>query len=151
MTAQASDPLSGSVLPTGGGSESPIGNTCRPPTTRFPVPPSTDVAVTALDSQNRKTRSGTPAGHPGAVARLYELCVAPNSWTDLPSDLYRKGLVMTGDEIVRAEEFKIERFMSLGLGRYEAIKAVEAAIDWNAVVALLKTGCALTVALETAR
>src|SRR3954466_15987373 len=55
MTAQASDPLSGSVLPTGGGSESPIGNTCLPPTTRFPVPPSTDVAVTALDAQNSPT------------------------------------------------------------------------------------------------
>jgi hypothetical protein len=58
---------------------------------------------------------------------------------------------MTGDEIVRVEEFKIRRFMALGLGRYEAIKAVEAAIDLQAVEHLLKTGCALTVALERSR
>jgi hypothetical protein len=58
---------------------------------------------------------------------------------------------MTGDEIVRVEELKIKRFMALGLGRYEAIRAVEAAIDWHAVEALLKTGCALTVALESSR
>jgi len=58
---------------------------------------------------------------------------------------------MTADEIVRAEEFKIERFMALGLGRYEAIRAVDAAIDWHAVEALVKTGCALTVALELSR
>jgi hypothetical protein len=58
---------------------------------------------------------------------------------------------MTGDEIVRVEEFKIERFMALGLGRYEAIRAVEDAIDWDAVDALLKRGCTLTVALETSR
>jgi hypothetical protein len=55
------------------------------------------------------------------------------------------------DEIVRIEEFKIERFMALGLGRYEAIRAVEDAIDWQTVEALLQTGCAVTVALEIAR
>jgi hypothetical protein len=58
---------------------------------------------------------------------------------------------MTGDEIVRVEEFKIERFMALGLGRYEAIRAVEDAIDWHVVEALLRTGCALAVAPETSR
>jgi hypothetical protein len=58
---------------------------------------------------------------------------------------------MTADEIVRAEEFKIGRFMALGLGRYEAIKAVDDAIDWHTVAALLETGCALTVALELSR
>jgi hypothetical protein len=58
---------------------------------------------------------------------------------------------MTGDEIVRAEELKIERFMALGLGRYEAIRAVEDAIDWRTLEALLRTGCALTVALEISR
>ena len=58
---------------------------------------------------------------------------------------------MTSDEIVRVEQFKIERFMRLGLGRYEAIRAVEDAIDWNAVEALLKTGYRLSVALEIAR
>jgi hypothetical protein len=58
---------------------------------------------------------------------------------------------MTSEEIVRVEEYKIERFMALGLGRYEAIRAVEDAIDWHTVEALLKTGCALTAALEIAR
>jgi hypothetical protein len=58
---------------------------------------------------------------------------------------------MTGDEIVRIEQFKIERFMGLGLGRYEAIRAVEDAVDWHAVEALLKTGCTLDSALEISR
>ena len=58
---------------------------------------------------------------------------------------------MTANEIVRVEEFKIKRFMALGLGRYQAIRAVEDAIDWHAVEALLKTGCALTAALEVSR
>ena len=58
---------------------------------------------------------------------------------------------MTGDEIVRVEQSKIERFMALGLGRYEAIRAVEDAVDWHAVEALLKSGCGLAVALETSR
>jgi hypothetical protein len=58
---------------------------------------------------------------------------------------------MTGDEIVRVEEFKIKRFMALGLGRYEAIGAVDDGIDWRTVEALLKTGCALAVALKTSR
>jgi hypothetical protein len=55
---------------------------------------------------------------------------------------------MTADEIVKVEEYEIERFMALGLGRYQAIRAVEDAVDWNALEALLKTGCALTVALQ---
>lgn len=54
------------------------------------------------------------------------------------------------DEIVRVEELKIERLMALGLSRYEAIRAVEDAIEWHTVEALLKTGYALTVALDTA-
>jgi hypothetical protein len=58
---------------------------------------------------------------------------------------------MTSDEIVRVEQFKIERFMALGLGRYQAIRAVEDAVDWHAVEALLKSGCGLVVALEIAR
>ena len=58
---------------------------------------------------------------------------------------------MTSDEIVRIEQSKIERFMALGLGRYEAIRAVEDAVDWHAVEALLQTGCALAVALELSR
>jgi hypothetical protein len=58
---------------------------------------------------------------------------------------------MTSDEIVRVEQFKIERFMGLGLGRYEAIRAVEDAVDCHAVEALLQKGCTLTVALEISR
>jgi hypothetical protein len=58
---------------------------------------------------------------------------------------------MSGDEMVKVEKFKIERFMSLGLGRYEAIRAVEDAVDWRAIEALLKRGCTLAVALEISR
>ncbi len=60
-------------------------------------------------------------------------------------------MMTASDEIVRVEEFKIERFMALGLGRYEAIRAVEDMIDWHTVETLLKAGCALSVALEIAR
>ncbi len=56
---------------------------------------------------------------------------------------------MSGDEIVRAEKFKIERFMALGLGRYQAIRAVEDALDWHRIEALLETECTLAVALES--
>jgi hypothetical protein len=58
---------------------------------------------------------------------------------------------MSGDEMVKVEKFKIERFMALGLGRYEAIRAVEDAIDWHAVEVLLEKGCTLTAALEISR
>lgn len=43
---------------------------------------------------------------------------------------------MSSDEMVRMEKFKIERFMALGLGRYEAIRAVEDALDWHTVEVL---------------
>jgi hypothetical protein len=56
---------------------------------------------------------------------------------------------MSGDEIVRVEKFKIERFMALGLGRYQAIRAVEDALDWHRIEALLKAECTLAVALES--
>src|SRR5262245_35023607 len=58
-----------------------------------------------------------------------------------------KRFVMTVSEIVRVEQFKIERFMALGLSRYEAIRAVEDGIDCHAVDALLTTGCALPPAV----
>jgi len=58
---------------------------------------------------------------------------------------------MSGDETVRVEKFKIERFMALGLGRYAAIRAVEDAVDWHAVETLLEAGCTLAVALEISR
>jgi hypothetical protein len=60
-------------------------------------------------------------------------------------------MMTASDAIVRAEESKIRRFMALGLSRYQAIKAVDDAIDWHEVEALLKTGCAITVALEISR
>ena len=56
---------------------------------------------------------------------------------------------MSGDEIVRVEKFKIERFMALGFGRYQAIQAVDNALDLHTIEALLKTGCTLAVALES--
>jgi uncharacterized protein YoaH (UPF0181 family) len=43
--------------------------------------------------------------------------------------------VLSADEIVRVEKSKIERFMALGLGRYEAIQAVERALDFRVVEA----------------
>lgn len=55
------------------------------------------------------------------------------------------------DEIMRVEKFKIEQFMALGLGRYQAIRAVEDSVDWHAVETLLKTGCTLALALEISR
>ena len=58
---------------------------------------------------------------------------------------------MSSDEILRIEQFKIERFMRLGLGRYAAIRAVEDAVDWHSVETLLKTGCTLALALEISR
>ena len=56
--------------------------------------------------------------------------------------------MIASDEIVRVEEFKVGRLMALGLGRYEAIRAVEDGVDWHAVEALVETGCPLNVALE---
>ncbi len=58
---------------------------------------------------------------------------------------------MTSDEMLRVEKFQIEQFMALGLGRYEAIRAVEDAVDWHAIEALLEKGCKLPVALEISR
>ena len=58
---------------------------------------------------------------------------------------------MTVSEIVQVEEHEIERFVALGLGRYDAINAVEAGIDSAAVEALVTKGCPVTVALEIAR
>jgi hypothetical protein len=56
------------------------------------------------------------------------------------------------DEIVRAEEFKIERFGALGLGRYDAIRAIEAGVDWQAVEWLVKAkDYPLAVALDSAQ
>ena len=59
---------------------------------------------------------------------------------------------MSGDEMVRVERDKIEQFVALGLGRFDAIKAVEAGIDWWAVKSLVaERGCSVAAALEIAR
>jgi hypothetical protein len=59
---------------------------------------------------------------------------------------------MAGDEIVRVEQYEIEQFVALGLGRYDAIRAVDAGIDWHAVKSLVtERGCPVAVALEIAR
>jgi hypothetical protein len=58
--------------------------------------------------------------------------------------------MIASDEIVRAEKLQIERFIALGLGRYDAIKAVEDGVDWQSVEALVETGCPISVALERA-
>jgi hypothetical protein len=61
-------------------------------------------------------------------------------------------LMLATDEIVRLEEYKIERFEALGLGRYDAVKAVEAGLDWRTVEALVnEKHCPLALALEIAR
>jgi hypothetical protein len=44
------------------------------------------------------------------------------------------------DKIVKVEKLEIERFMALGLGRYQAIRAVEDGVDWHAVATLRKVG-----------
>ena len=59
--------------------------------------------------------------------------------------------MIASDEIVKVEEFKVGRFVALGLGRYEAIRVVEDGVDLHTVEALVATGCPLTVALEISR
>lgn len=56
--------------------------------------------------------------------------------------------MIASDEILRVEKLQIERFMALGLGRYDAIKAVEDGVDWHSVEVLVQTGCPISVALE---
>jgi hypothetical protein len=59
--------------------------------------------------------------------------------------------MIASDEIVRVEEFIVGRFVALGLGRYEAIRAVEDGVDLQTVEMLVETGYPLTVALEISR
>jgi hypothetical protein len=44
---------------------------------------------------------------------------------------------MFANEIFRSELFQIEQLVALGLGRYEAIEAVEAGVDWRTVASRL--------------
>jgi hypothetical protein len=43
--------------------------------------------------------------------------------------LARRSAKMSGDEIVRTEQEKIKRLIALGLGRYEAVQAVDSGLD----------------------
>jgi len=59
---------------------------------------------------------------------------------------------ISSDEIIRIEKHQIEQLVALGLGRYEAIRAVEAGIDYLAVQLLVtEQGCSPSVALQFAR
>ena len=49
---------------------------------------------------------------------------------------------MAGDDIVKLEQQQIDRFIALGLGRYDAIKALEAGLDVQAVLALVAAAAA---------
>ena len=56
------------------------------------------------------------------------------------------------DQIVKIEMSKIDRLVALGLGRYEAIEAVEAGVDVAAVESLVtEKGSPGAVALDPAR
>jgi hypothetical protein len=56
------------------------------------------------------------------------------------------------DQIVKIEMSKIEQFVALGLGRYEAIEAVELGVDVATVEALVtEQGSPGTVAFSVAR
>lgn len=57
---------------------------------------------------------------------------------------------MTGSEIVKAEQFEIERLRALGLSRYQAIRAIEDRVDRRALEALLEKGYPVSTALEIA-
>jgi hypothetical protein len=60
-------------------------------------------------------------------------------------------MTIAGDEIVRVEAYEIRRFVALGLGRYDAIRAVEAGIDVLTVEQLVdERACPLAVAVEMA-
>jgi len=53
---------------------------------------------------------------------------------------------MAGDDIVKLEQQQIDRFIALGLGRYDAIKALEAGLDVQAVLALVAAAAGATAA-----
>jgi hypothetical protein len=80
------------------------------------------------------------------------LAVGTQTESDADGNVDRGGVMIASDEILRVEEYKIERFIALGLGRYDAIRAVEAGIDWHTVEQLVnEKHCPLPVALEIAR
>ena len=59
---------------------------------------------------------------------------------------------MAGDEIIKIETDNIERLVALGLGRYDAITAVDAGIDSQAVELLVRgSGWPVADALQIMR
>jgi hypothetical protein len=54
------------------------------------------------------------------------------------------------DEIVKAEKSEIQRLVALGLGPYDAITAVEAGVDVDAIESLVDRGVPVAVALTGA-
>jgi hypothetical protein len=91
-------------------------------------------------------------GRPRGVTRTDSVCT-PNDSGVAGVGIYveKRAVMIASDEIVRVEKFKIERFIALGLGRYDAIRAVEDGIDWHAVEALVQAGRSITVAVEISR
>jgi hypothetical protein len=70
----------------------------------------------------------------------------------LHSERWRWIVAIATDEILKLEVFKMERFEALGLGRVEAIQAVEAGVDWRSVEWLVnEKGCPVSLAVEIAR
>jgi hypothetical protein len=55
------------------------------------------------------------------------------------------------DEIIEAEQSKIQRLLALEVGVYDAITAVEAGVDVDAVESLVGHGVPVAVALARAR
>jgi hypothetical protein len=57
-----------------------------------------------------------------------------------------------GDEILRGETHEIQRFVALGLGPYDAIRAVEAGVDPQAVAVLVsEQALSVAAAVQLAR
>jgi len=62
------------------------------------------------------------------------------------------GSLISGDEIIKIERHQIEQLVALGLGRYDAIRVVEAGIDCRTVESLVQEqGCPVGLAIEMAR
>ena len=58
---------------------------------------------------------------------------------------------ISSDEIIKVEKHQIEQLVALGLGRYEAITAVDGGIDCRAVESLVQEqGCPVGVAIQLA-
>jgi hypothetical protein len=62
------------------------------------------------------------------------------------------GFLISGDEIIKIEKHQIEQLVALGLGRYDAIRVVEAGINVVVVESLVQEqSCPVGVAIGMAR